>query len=95
MLWWMFVTERKVDMKEYYIWTEYGQWNNMWIVSAKNKKEAIDKVYQKYIIPMNEEIKIKNKEVGYFQYRPCYKKELKVKSIQELHKENEDTICIN
>lgn len=44
-------------MKEYLVTSDYGDWNNMWIVTAKNAQDAICQVWQQYILPMNQGIK--------------------------------------
>lgn len=46
-------------MKDYLVTSDYGQWDNIFIVLAKNAKDAIEQVYQSYVIPMNEDIKRK------------------------------------
>ena len=40
----------------------FYQWNNMWIVLAKDAKDAIEQVYQEYVVPMNEDCRRENKE---------------------------------
>lgn len=82
-------------MKEYYVWSDYGQWNNMWIVLAKNAKDAIQQVYDEYIFPMNEGIKKDNKEYGFNYYRICRKDELYARSLEKLHKEDGKIILLN
>lgn len=82
-------------MKDYLVTSSYGQWDNIFIVSAKNAKDAIEQVYQSYIISMNEDIKRKNKEVGYNSYRICLKRELHARRIRSLHNENGKIIQVN
>lgn len=82
-------------MKEYYVWSDYGQWNNMWIVLAKNTKDAIQQVYDEYIFPMNEGIKKENKEDGFNYYRICRKDELHAKSLGSMHNEKGKIILLN
>jgi len=82
-------------LKDYLVTSSYGQWDNIFIVSAKNAKDAIEQVYQSYIISMNEDIKRKNKEVGYNSYRICLKRELHARSIRSLHNENGKIIQVN
>ena len=82
-------------MKDYLVTSDYGQWNNIWIVLAKDAKDAIEQVYQEHIISMNEEMKIENKEAGYKLYRLCGKSELHAKSIGSLHNSEGKIICIN
>ena len=48
-------------MKDYLVTSDYGQWNNIWIVLAKDAKDAIEQVYQTHVVPMNEDIKRENK----------------------------------
>lgn len=52
-------------MKDYLVTSDYGQWDNTWIVLAKDAKDAIEQVYQSYIIPLNEDVRTKNEEAGY------------------------------
>lgn len=82
-------------MKEYLVTSDYGQWNNMWIVSAKDAKDAINQVYETYIVPMNMEIKEENRRDGFPYYRCCKKSELHARSISSLHNEDGKIICIN
>ena len=82
-------------MKEYLVVSDYGQWNNTWIVSAKNAKDAIELVYKSYIIPSNEYCKSENKKVGYHMYRMCRKDELRATSIKSLHKKEGEIILVN
>ena len=82
-------------MKDYLITSDYGQWDNIWIVLAKNAKDAIDQVYQSYVVPMNEDIKRENKEVGYNSMRVCLKSELHARSIRSLHSEEGKIISVN
>ena len=82
-------------LKDYLVTSDYGQWDNIFIVLAKDAKDAIEQVYQTYVIPMNEDIKRKNKELGYNSYRICLKNELHAKSIGSLHNENGKIIRVN
>ena len=84
-----------IYLKDYLVTSSYGQWNNTWIVLAKNVKDAIDQVYQSYVIPMNEDIKRENKEVGYNLMRVCLKRELHARSIRSLHSEEGNIILVN
>ena len=84
-----------IYLKDYLVTSDYGQWNNIWIVLAKDAKDAINQVYQSYIIPLNEDIKRKNKEVGYSSYRICSKSELHAKSIGSLHNEEGKVILVS
>ena len=51
----LFLENYKV--KDYLVTSDYGQWNNMWIVLAKDAKDAIEQVYQTHVVPMNEDLK--------------------------------------
>ena len=48
-------------MKDYLVISDYGQYDNMWIVLAKDAKDAIQQVWEKHIVPMNEEMKEENR----------------------------------
>lgn len=72
-------------MKDYLVISDYGQYDNMWIVFAKDTKDAIQQVWEKYIVPMNEDIKKENKRDGWDYYRTCKKNELHAKSVCSLH----------
>ncbi len=82
-------------MKEYLVTSDYGQWNNIFIVMAKNGKDAIEQVYQSYVVPMNKDIKKENKEEGYTVYSICLKSELHAKSLGSLHNKNGRIVRIN
>lgn len=82
-------------MKEYLVTSNYGQWDNIFIVLAKNAKDAIEQVYQSYVIPMNEDIKKKNEKARYNSYRLCFKNELHARSIGNLHNKNGKIIRVN
>lgn len=83
------------DLKEYLVTSDYGQWNNTWIVAAKNAKDAIQQVYDEYVKPMNEEIKQENKEAHWKFYRLCKKSELHARSLGSLHNEEGKIILVN
>ena len=55
----------------------------------------IEQVYQSYVVPMNKDIKRKNKEAGYNSYRICLKSELHARSIGSLHNEDGKIIRAN
>lgn len=82
-------------MKDYLVTSDYGQWDNIFIVLAKNAKDAIEQVYQSYVIPMNEDIKRENKVVGYNSHRICLKSELHAKSIANIHSKDGKIIRVN
>lgn len=81
-------------MKEYLVTSDYGQWNNIWIVLAKNAKDAINQVWEEYIVPMNEELKMDNKN-SFSQWKLCYKNELHAKSLGSLHNEDGKIISVH
>lgn len=58
-------------------------------------KDAIEQIYQSYVVPMNEDIKRENKEVGYNSYRTCLKSELHARSLGSLHNEDVKIIRVN
>lgn len=84
-----------VDLKEYLVTSDYGQWNNIWIVAGKNAKDAIQQVYEKHIIPMNEELKEENRKYGWKLYRLCRKNELHARSVGSLHNRDGKIISVN
>ena len=82
-------------MKEYLVTTDYGQYNNKWIVLASDSKDAINQVWDFYYKDMNEEIKEENKEVGYNMYRLITKNDIKARSLGNLHTEDGKIINVN
>ena len=72
-------------MKDYLVTSDYGEYDNVWIVFAKDAKDAIQQVWEEYIVPMNEGIKKENKRDNWDYYRTCKKSELHAKSIGSLH----------
>lgn len=76
-------------MKEYYVWSDYGQWNNMWIVLAKNAKDAIQQVYDEYIVHFNKSID-RNNEI-----KSCRRDELHARSLGSMHNEYGKVIHID
>lgn len=82
-------------MKEYLVSSDYGQWDNTWIVLAQNAKDAIEQVYQAYVVPLNEDVRIENEEAGYKMTRMCFKNELHARSIGSLHNEEGKIILVN
>lgn len=82
-------------MKEYLVTSDYGQWDNTWIVLAKDSKDAIEQVYQAYVIPLNEDCKSENKRVGFHMCRICRKDELHARSIGSLHNKEGKIILVN
>ena len=84
-----------IYLKDYLVTSDYGQKDNIWVALAKNAKDAIDQVYQSYVIPMNENIKRENREAGYHSMRVCLKSELHAKSIGSLHSKEGKIILVN
>ena len=82
-------------MKDYLVTSDYGQWDNTWIVLAKDSKDAIDQVYQSYVVPLNEDVRIENEEAGYKMLRKCLKNELHARSIGSLHNEHGKIVLVN
>lgn len=82
-------------MKEYLVTTDYGQWNNIWIVLASDSKDAINQVWEFYYKFMNKEIDVDNKEVGYNMYKPIAKSDIKARSLGSLHTEYGKIINVN
>lgn len=82
-------------MKEYLVTTDYGQYNNIWIVLAKDAKDAINQVWEHYYKDMNDELLEENKEVGYNMYKLILKSELKAKSLGSLHTTDGKIINVN
>lgn len=82
-------------MKDYLVTTDYGQYNNIWIVLAKDSKDAINQVWDFYYKDMNEEIKEENKEVGYNMYKLITKNDVKARSLGSLHTEDGKIINVN
>lgn len=82
-------------MKEYLVKTDYGQYNNIWIVLAKDAKDAINQVWEYYYDDMNMDILVENKKVGYEMYKLMSKSELSAKSLGSLHSKNGIVISIN
>ena len=82
-------------MKEYLVTTDYGQYNNKWIVLAHDSKDAINQVWEFYYKDMNDGLKEENKEVGYDMYNPISKSDIKSRSLGSLHTENGKIINVN
>ena len=82
-------------MKEYLVTSDYGQYDNMWIVLAKDANDAIEQVWEKYVVPMNEDIREDNKRDGWDYYRTCKKSELHARSLGSLHNEKGKIIGIH
>lgn len=82
-------------MKDYLVTTDYGQYNNIWIVSAKDSKDAINQVWEHYYKDMNDELTEENKEVGYNMFKKITKSEIKARSLGSLHNEEGKIINVN
>lgn len=74
-------------MKQYIVELITSQWNDMFLVKAENKKDAIQKVWDENFADQSYSI-----SKG---YTPYYKKELKATDCDELYKENGDVVCIH
>ena len=81
-------------MKDYLVTSDYGQYNNIWIVFAKDAKDAIQQVWEKHIIPMNEEMREENRRDHWQWYRLCKKSELHAKSIASIHNKEGKIISV-
>ena len=58
------------DLKDYLVRVDYNQWNDIYIASAKNAKEAIDIVYETQFADRKESDKAK----GFVPYKEKSKK---------------------
>lgn len=76
------------DLKEYVVTVDGNQWNNLFIVSAKNSKDAINVVYEEHFSWRKES----DKENG---FRPTAKYELHARSVDSLHSVDGRVICLN
>jgi len=82
-------------MKEYLVTTNYGQYNNKWIVLASDSKDAINQVWEFYYKAMNDGLKEENKEVGHNMYKLITKNDIKARSLGSLHTEDGKIINVN
>ena len=76
------------DLKEYVVTVDGNQWNNLYIVSAKNAKDAVNAVWES-------EFAWKVKQDREEGYRPTAKYKLHAKSIGSYHNEEGRVICLN
>lgn len=76
------------NLKEYVVTVDGNQWNNLFIVSAKNAKDAINVVWEGHFSWRKES----DKENG---YRPTAKYELHARSVGSLHSEDGRVIRLN
>lgn len=68
-----------------------------YLVKAKNKKEAINKIWKRYIVLENMAIDSANKKLGYNMHIRYFKKDLEAENIETLMKELDDEygdVCI-
>lgn len=77
-------------MKEYYVWSDYNDIKSVWIVSAKNAKDAVQQVYDSYIIHFNKLIKDNNNGI-----KAHGKENLHARSLGSLHNEYGKIILLN
>ena len=61
-----------------------------YLVKAKNKKEAINKIWKRYIVFENMAIDSENKKLGYDKHSRYFKKDLEAENIETLMKELDD-----
>lgn len=71
-------------MKEYLVTLD----EEIFIVLAKNAKDAISQVWEKEIKYRNESLKTENTEAGYYLNHIWSKSELNARSLASLHNEN-------
>ena len=55
-------------MNYYIVEHLYGDFNNLFIIKANNKKEAIEKIFENHFKPENTQ---ENKDKGYKPYAKC------------------------
>jgi hypothetical protein len=72
-----------------------ADWNNIFIVSAKNAKDAIDQVFENNFKWQNESLRKENKDFGEPINHIYSKSDLKARSIGSLHNEEGKIICVN
>ena len=75
-------------MKEYLVVVDEAQWNNLYIVSAKNAKDAIQQVWDEHFSWKVEEDKAKG-------YKPYCKSDIHARSLGSLHNEEGKIIVVN
>ena len=74
-------------MKEYLVSSSLTQYEHNWIVSAKDSKDAINIVFEKKIVPLNEILKQENELVCSLINTLIQKSNLSARSIGSLHNE--------
>lgn len=75
-------------MRYYIVECADAAWDNLFVVMAQNKQEAIDIVFEEHIEPSNE----RHKGLGYLPYT---KKDLSAKRLEEYAEEGLKSICLN
>ena len=82
-------------MKDYLVTMDSGDWDNIFVVSASNSKEAINQVFENIYKPQNERLRSENKELGYYAFHIYTKSDLTAKSIEDLHNTQGKIIKVN
>jgi hypothetical protein len=73
-------------MNYYIVEDIHGDWNKLFLVKANNKKEALDIVWKRMSYDKQESENISG-------YKPKYKKEFNVKTVDELCLEEDNNNC--
>ena len=81
-------------MKDYLV-TNDGDWSNIFIVSAKDAKDAINQVFTTLFEPDNVDLRKENKELGYASNHIWTKSDFKARSIGSLHNQEGKIIAVN
>jgi len=74
-------------MNEYIVTVAHAQWNNLFLVSADNKHDAIEKVWKQNFDKQWDTVANGN--------TPYHKKDLTATSCDELHKDEGRIICLS
>lgn len=82
-------------MKEYLVTMDRADWNNIFIVSAKDSKDAINQVFEGYFKWQNPSLKKENKDFGEPINHIYTKFDLRARSIESLHSEGEKIFRVN
>lgn len=80
-------------MKEYLVEIPGADWNNIYIVSAKNAKDAINQVFTQCYKERNTEMQKENKEAGEALNYIFARSKLTARSISSIHNEEGKVIC--
>lgn len=75
----------KSEIKEYLV--TLNNYGGMFIVSAKNAKDAIAQVWEEHFLLINEGLREDNKRMGYHANHIYAKSELTARSLGSLHNE--------